>query len=803
MPTPEIGIKINADASPFEKELNKLLQDVKGLSGQIQGAFSSILKPLSFVGLGTSLGAIFSSIKDKTTEAQRSVNQLNAVLRLTGESAGLTAKQIGDIGEEIKGKSVFGSGDIRDAATALLRFRSIQGDVFKDILKLAPDAATVLGVTLPEAAEKLGRAFTDPERGLRSFKQVGFEISEQQVDLAARLRESGDVAGSQRIVFEALRKTMAGAGEADTQGLLGASSRLDRAISDLQKTLGKKFLSESGGATDLLASGFKAITKEIDGADLSLLNLLRHLPSLAPLKLLADVRSETGIGKSRGISGKINFDAFNEAEAQRNAAAKQEEIQSEKDYEREKILVKNRAHNAASEYASQLATQENFLAMQSSQYEVAYKRDELASADFYEAERKRAKDLATLRENNINKQIERADEAAKHPGTSLEERAGFNQHILSLTNQAVNVRLGLEKEILKINQDQEETIRQQKRSYEDLNLELLQLTGTSSEVATATFDRSHRDELLKIRAAQTSNNPDERDAALQAEKTINQSKERVLQQVKLNDTEAAYARILAKVNDEQARIDLAQQSGEITTLDAINKKSAAATKYIASLTKEVDALQAIVDTTKEGAAGRDDLITKIAGLRLEIDQLAASANQLENTFRDIFVTGVADGLTELVTGTKSVKEAFKDMEKSIVASISRIASQNIAESLFGKSGVGGGVAGIFAKLFGGGGGGGIGYGATSGDIFPVGLPYAGGTDFASPGLHLVGEHGPEYVRMRGGEQVTPNNAMGRGRGLTVVNNNNFYVAGDLSRSTQDQMALKVAMRTQRAASRIG
>ena len=37
----------------------------------------------------------------------------------------------------------------------------------------------------------------------------------------------------------------------------------------------------------------------------------------------------------------------------------------------------------------------------------------------------------------------------------------------------------------------------------------------------------------------------------------------------------------------------------------------------------------------------------------------------------------------------------------------------------------------------------------------IGKGYASGTDYASPGLHWVGEEGPEIVAMRGGEQVIP------------------------------------------------
>lgn len=43
----------------------------------------------------------------------------------------------------------------------------------------------------------------------------------------------------------------------------------------------------------------------------------------------------------------------------------------------------------------------------------------------------------------------------------------------------------------------------------------------------------------------------------------------------------------------------------------------------------------------------------------------------------------------------------------------------------------------------------------------LGIPgYANGTNWAAPGLAWVGERGPELLRLRGGEQITPNHAIG-------------------------------------------
>ena len=87
-------------------------------------------------------------------------------------------------------------------------------------------------------------------------------------------------------------------------------------------------------------------------------------------------------------------------------------------------------------------------------------------------------------------------------------------------------------------------------------------------------------------------------------------------------------------------------------------------------------------------------------MRLEIAKLAVDADALAKKFTDIFSGSFATFLDAIVGRTKTVKQAFLDMAKSIEQSISQIASKNIAEQLFGKDGPLGGLGSMFAKAFG-------------------------------------------------------------------------------------------------------
>jgi phage-related minor tail protein len=62
-----------------------------------------------------------------------------------------------------------------------------------------------------------------------------------------------------------------------------------------------------------------------------------------------------------------------------------------------------------------------------------------------------------------------------------------------------------------------------------------------------------------------------------------------------------------------------------------------------------------------------------------------------------FVGAFEDGLASFIDGTKSAKDAFKDFVRSVEQQLSRLASQDIANAIFGGKG-GGGSSGLFSFL---------------------------------------------------------------------------------------------------------
>lgn len=88
------------------------------------------------------------------------------------------------------------------------------------------------------------------------------------------------------------------------------------------------------------------------------------------------------------------------------------------------------------------------------------------------------------------------------------------------------------------------------------------------------------------------------------------------------------------------------------------------------------------------------LKVEVAGLKTEADDVATRINgDVENAFATMF--------EQIGSGAKSAKDAFADFARSVLASINRIASQKIAEELFGgmKGGASGGLGGLVSGFF--------------------------------------------------------------------------------------------------------
>jgi hypothetical protein len=182
-------------------------------------------------------------------------------------------------------------------------------------------------------------------------------------------------------------------------------------------------------------------------------------------------------------------------------------------------------------------------------------------------------------------------------------------------------------------------------------------------------------------------------------------------------------------------------------LSAVSDDLANTSRYIDIMDARSKAASTGVEKLGKSSA---DTAVKIKGglnpaLKETGDVAASSMSEVSQTVQSSFSTAV----DSLVSGTASVKEAFRDMTQSILQNVIKLFANQAFNSIFGM------VAGAF------------GGGAVSPmGSFNFGGPRAAGGPISAGKTYLVGEKGPELFRAGTSGAIIPNRAMGGG-GTTV------------------------------------
>ncbi len=221
-----------------------------------------------------------------------------------------------------------------------------------------------------------------------------------------------------------------------------------------------------------------------------------------------------------------------------------------------------------------------------------------------------------------------------------------------------------------------------------INAQILSLAGNTAQAAAITFDIKNRGAV-----AQATLHGDE--ATLRNIAAIRQQE---IVQAGLNDVTKLYENTLGQVAVQQGYINLAQSTGRISEIEALQKQSDLNKAMIPYLEQQVEAYERIAATSADPAA-----ILRVQQMKLAVEQLKTQTDLLADTFNKTFGDAFASAISDLVTGAKTAKQAFQDMIKSVTKSIADIAAKGVASSLFGQGGPLSGIGEIFSKAFGGGG----------------------------------------------------------------------------------------------------
>ncbi len=270
--------KIREATKPASKELvalnaaseqvHDVLHELSSEAGRA-GQFLSALGPAG-VAAAAAVGALTFVVVDGLKEYakfEQAQLRLQAVLKATGNAAGVTKSEILEFAEAYERSTLRGNEEIQNAATELLTFKGVSHDTFFETIKLATDLSTVMGSDLNSVILRFGKLLDDPVQNINALSKAGVTFSSSQAEMIKSLVETGNESEALAIILQKVREKVGGAAEGEAGGLTGATHRLRVEWDDLLKAFGAN-IAESGtvqSSLDFLSGRLAAIQKEVRG----------------------------------------------------------------------------------------------------------------------------------------------------------------------------------------------------------------------------------------------------------------------------------------------------------------------------------------------------------------------------------------------------------------------------------------------------------------------------------------------------------------------------------------------------------
>lgn len=228
------------------------------------GKITGLINPTNLaIGAITGLGVYLGNATKAAAESAQVDAKLAAVLRATGNAAGLTAEDVDGMASSMSRLSGVDDEVIKNGAAVLATFREIGGSVFPQAMQAALDMSAVMGQDLQSSIVQIGKALNDPIAGVTALRKVGVQLTDQQQDQIKSFMAVGDVASAQGVILNELQMEFGGSAEAMNDAGDG-SANLGIAMGNLSEAIGSGLLPQIREAKTALADWLDTLAQSIE-----------------------------------------------------------------------------------------------------------------------------------------------------------------------------------------------------------------------------------------------------------------------------------------------------------------------------------------------------------------------------------------------------------------------------------------------------------------------------------------------------------------------------------------------------------
>lgn len=243
------------DSLSFRKGVSQADADLV----KLQKSFAATGQKLASAGKTMTLGLTLpltafaaKGIKE-AQETSAAMAQVTSALTSTGGAAGKTADQLTRAADSFEMHSLYEGDQILSQVTAkLLAFGNVTGATFDRAQQAIVDYASRSGKDLSAATLLIGKALNDPAKAMGVLGKAGITLSAEQQKLVQQFVATGNAAGAQGILLDALTTKFGGAAQAAQDA--DAWNAVTDAFNSIAESLGTLLLPLIKPLADGLAS---------------------------------------------------------------------------------------------------------------------------------------------------------------------------------------------------------------------------------------------------------------------------------------------------------------------------------------------------------------------------------------------------------------------------------------------------------------------------------------------------------------------------------------------------------------------
>lgn len=205
-----------------------------------RAATATTLLSRAFIALGgaTAVVGLIRRVVREASEAADSLQRLDAMVAATGAGAGFSTQQLAGFAAQIQNTTRFSDEAAQAAEAALLRYTSVQGQIYQRALQASINIAAATGRDLESVATALGRSLEIPGEALRGLQQASVVLSEAQQRTLRASVEAGRADEARAAILRVLEARYRGVAEAMAGGYAGAMAQAKNQASELMERVG-------------------------------------------------------------------------------------------------------------------------------------------------------------------------------------------------------------------------------------------------------------------------------------------------------------------------------------------------------------------------------------------------------------------------------------------------------------------------------------------------------------------------------------------------------------------------------------